>query len=233
MKSKKLFLSVIINIVLIIALSISLSCTIKQRKVKQTTINILDEMIKEIDTNISNKFQYFEMRKYFIEEDIDSFYLIYNQKSILNLKRYYNEIIKKPIEAEILFNIINSLSAQSQDYLLIKKIIEYRILKKIQENTYMGFVWFDGIGVSVFPKNDTITLGTEYVSEITNYGIIFNKKELPFIVIDNDTIIAEMGQYTFREKATKKGIIKHKGYMYLPQGNSWIKFPIDFEYYVK
>ena len=121
----------------------------------------------------------------------------------------------------------------SQDYLLIKKTIEYRILKKIQENAYMSFAWFDGIGISVFPKNDTIILGTEYVSEITNYGVIFNKKELPFIVIDNDTIIAEMGQYTFREKATKKGIIKHKGYMHLPQGANWIKLPIDFEYYVK
>ena len=75
MKSKKLFLSITINIVLIIALSISLYCTIKQRQVKQTTINILDEMIKEIDTNISNNFQYFEMQKSFIEEDIDSFYL--------------------------------------------------------------------------------------------------------------------------------------------------------------
>ena len=47
MKSKKLFLSITINIVLINALSISLYCTIKQRNVIRTAIEIIEEMTKK------------------------------------------------------------------------------------------------------------------------------------------------------------------------------------------
>lgn len=237
MKFKKLFLSVIINIVLIIALSISLYCIIKQRQVIRTTIEIIEEMTKETKEDFANDFQYFEMQKSFIEEDIDSFYLKKNE-NIDNVKKYYEATIGFHTENKLVFNTIKRMSPQSMHYELFSKLIEYQFITRITKKGYTSFFWLDGVGINIISKQDTINLGEKYVSEFILSGDIFNKKQNPIIVMDGDTLMVYdnffYGSYQFMENTEKRGTIKHQGYMtFFHPSMGTTKLPIDFEYYVK
>ncbi len=237
MKLKKLFLSVTINIVLIIALSISLYCIIKQRQVIRTTIEIIEEMTKETKEDFANDFQYFEMQKSFIEEDIDSFYLKKNE-NIDNVKKYYEATIGFHTENKLVFNTIKRMSPQSMHYELFSKLIEYQFITRITKKGYTSFFWLDGVGINIISKQDTINLGEKYVSEFILSGDIFNKKQNPIIVMDSDTLMVYdnffYGSYQFMENTEKRGTIKHQGYMtFFHPSMGTTKLPIDFEYYVK
>ncbi|MBQ4478440.1 MAG: hypothetical protein II945_07505 [Bacteroidales bacterium] len=237
MKSKKLFLSITINIVLIIALSISLYCTIKQRNVIRTAIEIIEEMTKKTKEDFANDFQYFEMQKSFIEEKIDSFYLKKNE-NIDNVKKYYETTIGYHSEDKLVFNTLKRMSPQALPYELFSKLLEYQFIAERTKEGYTSFFWLDGVGVNIISKQDTINLGEKYISEFVLSGDIFNKKQNPIIVMDGDTLMVYdnffYGSYQFIENTEKRGIIKHQGYMTFFHPSMGItKLPIDFEYYVK
>lgn len=237
MKFKNFFLLVAINIALTIALFVCLCYIVKQNKVIKSTIEIIDEMTIKVKEDFCNDFQYFEMRKSFIQDDIDSFYLKKNE-NIENMKKYCNSSIGQHAEIESLLNAMQGKLPQSMSYELLSKMLEYQFITNIIKNRCTSFFWLDDTGVKVISKQDTINLGEEYISEFVLTGHIFNKKQNPVVVIDNDTLMVYNnffdGCYKFTERPKGKGVIKHKGYMTTFHPTLGVtQLPIVFEYYVK
>ncbi len=237
----------IINIVLVISLTICiLLLTIRHPKhpkkdpVKEEIIELLDGMIKETQNDFFEHFKYYEARKSFIKEEIDSFYILVNQGDLFcspQLRNYYDEItLCDSQETEIFFNALCSIQdKQSQDFKLMAKFAEYRFIKKVIEHSgYLSFYWFDGLGINISCNKDTIRFGEEYMAEITYSGSILNKEQQPIVVIDRDTLNADYGYCKFKEKPRKRGLVKHKGYItYFHPLVGIGKSSLEFEYYVK
>jgi hypothetical protein len=243
MKKEKILIG--INIILLFFLIMCVFFLAKRERekekdnVKEIAIGLLDEMIKETHEGFSEHFKYYEMRSSFIKEDLDSFYVLMNQGvcSSAQFFNYYDKTVSKDSqESKIIFNMLCSIkNKQSQDFILISKFIEYRFIKKIIENHgYLSFFWLDGLGVNVCSKKDTIQIGEEYIAEITYSGSIMNKEQQSIVVINEDTLNADCGYYRFKERAKKRGLVQHKGYMtYFHPDAGILKFPLEFEYYVK
>ena len=240
---KKYKVLIRINIILLFSLIVCIFFLLKQctRKdtVKEVVIELLDGMIKETHDDFSEHFKYYEMRTFFINEQIDSLYILMNQEDIFcsfQLMNYYNQIVNDSIETKAIFNALYSMKdKQSQDFILLYKLMEYRFIKKVIEDSgYLGFCWFDGVGVSVCSNKDVIQIGEEYIAVFSYSGDIFNKEQQPIVVLDGDTLNAKGGYCKFKERPQKKGLIKHKGYMtYFHHNAGIVEYPLEFEYYVK
>ena len=224
-----------INIVLLFSLIVCVFFLTKKDTVKETIIELLYEIRKETQDDFSKHFKYYEMRNFFIREEIDSFYVFVNQENRYcspQLMDYYDKKVSSGSqETEKIFKTICSIqNKQSQDFILMSKFMEYRFIKKVIEHSgYLSFSWFDGLSAKVFSKKDTIQMGEEYMANIGCVGIVFNKDLCSVVVLDGDTLDASFGYCEFKEKPQKRGLIKHKGLMI--QGSENI--PFEFEYYVK
>jgi len=233
-------ISVGVNIILLFSLIVCVFLLTKKSSkkdpVKETVIELLDGMIKETQDGFSEHFKYYEMRTFFIKEEIDSFYFLINQENIPLLMDYYEKRTGNSREAKVIFNTLRSIKdKQSSDFVLMSKLMEYLFIKKVIEETgYLSFFWVDGYGIHVSSKKDTILLGEEYIAEFIQSGSIYNKLKQPIVVLGEDTLDARFGYCKFTEKPQKRGLIKHKGYMtfFHPSGGI-IKEPLEFEYYVK
>ncbi|MCK9439778.1 hypothetical protein M0Q39_07000 [Patescibacteria group bacterium] len=214
--------------------------TSRKDAVKELAIELLDGMIKETQDDFSEHFKYFEARNFIIRERIDTFYILMNQENVFcssQFMNYYDEIGSRDSqETEKFFNTLCSIkNKESQDFILMSKLMEYRFIKKtIERSGYLSFFWFDGLGVNVSSNKDTIRLGEEYMAKITYSGDILNKEQQPIVVIDRDTLNADYGYCKFKEKPRKRGLVKHKGYItYFHPLVGIGKSSLEFEYYVK
>ena len=211
----------------------------KKDPVKEIVIELLDNMIRETHDDFFEHFKYYEMSNFVISKKIDSFYVLTNQENIFyssQLMNYYDKIASRDsIETKVIFNTISSIkNKQSQDFILMSKLMEYRFIKKVIEHSgYLSFFWLEGLGINMFSKKDTIQMGEEYIAEFSYTGVIFNKEQKPIVVLDGDTLDADLGYCKFNEKPQKRGLVKHEGYMTYFHSGGISKFPIKFEYYVK
>lgn len=239
---KILFLT---STIIAIFLAIIFTVTIIKNKnnnddpVKGAMIELIDGLIEETKDDLSKNFKYYEMRHYFINNSIDSLYILMKQEKPFHsskLKNYYEEMLpNESQEAKIIFNMLNSIkNEQSQDFKMLSKFIEYRYIKrKIERSGYLSFFWLDGLGVNVCSKKDTVKMGEEYVASISYSGDIHNKSQQPIVVLDGDTLNADYGYCKFKEKPQRNGLVKHKGYMTYFHSSGIIEIPLEFEYYVK
>ena len=233
-----------INIILLLSLAVCLSFLIKKDPVKETVIELLDGMIKETKEDFSEQFLHYGILSS-IAEEIGVFYGTTDALSLLidpkdfsctpQLMNYYEKMTSNDSteETKIIFNTLRSIKdKQSQDFILISKLMEYNFLKKARESAYLCFFWFDDVRVKILSKKDTIRLGEENIVEFGLLGRI--STQIPILVIDGDTVEVEGGDYIFKEKLQKRGLVVHEGYItFFHPSEGFVKFPFKYSYYVK
>ena len=225
-----------INIILLFSLIVCIFFLTRKDTVKEIVIELLDGMIKETQDDFSKHFKYYESAYSSIKKDIDSFYVLINQENTPQLMNYYDKKVNNSQETKMIFNTLNSIKdKQSQDFVLMSKLMEYRFIKKEIESEYLTFYWFTDVGSRVFSKKDTIQMGEEYLAKIICTGMVFNKEKQSIMVLNGDTLNADDGGiYTFKERPQKRGLVVHEGHItcFHPVGGI-VELQFGFRYYVK
>ena len=233
-------ISIGINIVLLLALMVCIFFLTKKDPIKETVIELLDGMLEETKEDFSEHFKHYESAYSSIKKEIDMFYYLINQENAScspRLMSFYEEMASRDsVETERIFKTLYSIKeTQSQDFILLSKLMEYRFIKKQIENLgYLSFFWFDEIEIGILHKKDTIRLGESNIVEFGWLGRIFNAEQPPILMFEGDTISTNLGYYIIKEESQKRGLVKREGYItcFHPR-DGIVEFPFKYSYYVK
>jgi len=93
---------------------------------------------------------------------------------------------------------------------------------------------FSGLGVRIFPEKRLIRLGEEYKLEILLEASVYHRERQPIVVIGKDTFDTYGGNFLFKEKPQKRGLVEREGRMiYFHPRDGAIEFSFKFNYTVK
>lgn len=237
MKTDRKILYAII-VALTIALLICIFFLVKKKKetnlIPNTTqlLSTLTDMVyDDIDETLGN-YEFYE----WIKDDVDSFNIYAKQEPLYRTKEFKNLFKECAVyDGKInqqLFSLLNSIEdTESEEFQLLKELIDFVFITRLQRNKIKNFTLFDGVSARVFPVKDTISKGEEYTAYIEYYAAFL--QTIPIMVIDGDTVPTKRNTQTFKEIPQKSGYIKHKGFITFNQQGSILELPFTIEYYVK
>jgi hypothetical protein len=236
MSKNKLF--VIISIVLIVALCFTIFVRPKKSDNFDltNTIELLDSLTDEINELLPEYLIKTRGSNTVWVTEFDSFNILLNQYPF-NIKEFVhfceNEITCfSSSEKKKIYKILeNTDKSNQQECTFVKKQIKYLYAINLYKQMTYNMFMFTDMSVRAYSKKDTINLGEEYIAEIPYIGAIFNYK--PTLVLDGDTVETAELENIFRERPTKRGLIRHEGYMTMYCLDGEIEIPFKIEYYVK
>jgi len=203
----------------------------KNNFIRDTTL-LLSKLTDMISTDIDETLGEYDFLYEWIKEDLDSFYIYSKYNPVYNSKQFKDYFKKRTYYDMEWFNVIKSTyNPQSIEYEFYKKLVDFVFITRLQRRKLMNFCLFDGVGVGVFSKKDTISKGEEYLATIEYQPTFF--QTIPIMIINGDTVPTTRNIQVFREIPQKSGQVKHECTITFNQQGHHLAIPFTIEYYVK
>lgn len=207
----------------------------RQNNLIPDTTQLLSNLTAMVHNDIDETLGDYDYLSQWIKEDIDSFNIYAKQYPFYRsdeFKFFFKRSATSNSEIQKqLFNMLDSYRIHSKEFKLLKELLDFIYITRLQRNKLRNFGLFDGVGVDVFPKKDTIIKGEEYTATVEYFATFF--ETIPTMIVDGDTVSTTRHTQIFKEIPQKSGNINHQCMITFNWQGQILELPFVIEYYVK